>query len=157
LEGVASGDPQPDSVVLWTRVVAKDGSMGPIDLRLQVSLSRDFKALVIDEALRATSASDFTVRVLTQGLDADRVYFYRFKAGSSLSRVGRTRTAPQDSADSAVRFAWVSCQSYASGFYGTYRQMLNDDAERPGAFPTRARPRSPAACSAPSRSAGGRT
>jgi alkaline phosphatase D len=132
--GVAAGDPQPSSLVLWTRVVDgrddADGSAA-IELSIEVSKTADFKELVIDKKLRATRASDFTVRVLATDLEAGSIYHYRFRAGSALSRVGRARTAPASEADVDVRFAWVSCQDYSANFYGSYRQLLNDDADKP--------------------------
>jgi alkaline phosphatase D len=131
LQGVASGDPQPTSLMLWTRVTAKGSSKSPVSLKLEVSKSDDFKELAIDKQIEATSASDFTVRVLTTDLDPGTTYYYRFRAGTDDSRTGRTRTAPDKDSDSEVNFAWVSCQDYAANFYGAYRQLLNDDAKLP--------------------------
>jgi alkaline phosphatase D len=126
-QGVASGDPQPTSLMLWTRVVAKGSGNAPIKLQVQVSKSTDFDDLVIDKSIQATSASDYTVRVLATDLEAGTTYYYRFRAGDDQSRVGRTRTAPDKDADVTVNFAWVSCQDYAANFYSSYRQLLNDD------------------------------
>jgi alkaline phosphatase D len=128
LHGVASGDPQSDSVVLWTRVQAKDGkSSDPIALRVEVSKSDKFDKLVVHQNIEAGADSDFTVRVLVDGLEPDTVYFYRFVAGADESRSGRTWTAPETDADLPIRFAWVCCQDYGAGFYGAYRRMLNED------------------------------
>src|SRR5262245_10773242 len=63
-QGVASGDPQPDGVVLWTRAAANDGSDDPIDLRVQISRAPDFNEIVLDEAMTATKASDHTLRIV---------------------------------------------------------------------------------------------
>lgn len=133
LQGVASGDPQPTSVMLWTRVSAKQASNDPISLKLEVSKTEDFKKLEIDKDIEATSASDFTVRVLTTDLEPGTIYYYRFRADADASRVGRTRTAPDTDAEVNVNFAWVSCQDYAANFYSSYRQLLNDDAKRSAA------------------------
>ena len=131
--GVASGDPQARAVMLWTRVVTDADGGGPVRLTLEVSKSESFGELVVKRTIQATSASDYTVRVWTEDLDADTTYYYRFRAGTTLSRVGRTRTAPEADADVDVRFAWVSCQDYSANFFGSYRQLLNDDAARPEA------------------------
>lgn len=128
-QGVASGDPTPDSVVLWTRALPKDGGEDAVDLMLEVSEQDDFASLVVMESVTADKSSDHTVRVLVKELSADRIYYYRFVAGSDMSRVGRTRTAPDADADIEPRFAWVSCQDYAAGYYGAYRRMINQDTE----------------------------
>lgn len=127
-QGVASGDPRSDSVLLWTRVQAKNGGDDPIPLRLEVSSSDSFDKLVLHKAIKAGADSDFTVRVLVDGLEPDTIYYYRFVAGADESGTGRTWTAPEADADVPIRFAWVSCQDYSAGFYGAYRRMLNDDA-----------------------------
>src|SRR6185369_8671465 len=128
LHGVASGDPQPDSVVLWTRVQAKDAmSTDPITLRVEVSKSDKFDKLIVHQQVTAGPDSDFTVRILVDGLEPDSVYFYRFVAGADESRSGRTRTAPETDADVPIHFAWVCCQDYGAGFYGAYRRMINED------------------------------
>lgn len=125
-QGVASGDPQENSVVLWTRAVPKTGD-GTVSLRLDVSEKEDFSSTVVKKMLEATSATDFTVRVFVEDLMPDRTYWYRFVADTDKSRTGRTRTAPSQGADTGVRFAWVSCQDYAANFYGAWRKLINDD------------------------------
>jgi alkaline phosphatase D len=125
-EGVASGDPRADSVMLWTRVQASSGDTGPISVVAQVSESEDFDTIVVEQELEATVESDHTLRLLVTQLSPGTIYYYRFTAGSDRI-VGRTITAPADSDDSPVKLAWVSCQDYSAGFFGAYRQMLNDD------------------------------
>jgi alkaline phosphatase D len=119
-QGVASGDPREGSVVLWTRVEPADATgshFGAIPLRVQVSADANFGALVVDLPLTAANATDHTVRVLVTGLAAATDYFYRFIAGQD-SIAGRTRTAPDPTADVQVNLAWVSCQDYSAGHYG---------------------------------------
>ena len=126
-QGIASGDPRPTSIVLWTRVqVAGEPSSQPIALRVEV-LSGD--TVVVDQQLEATFASDHTVRVLVTSLAPDTAYRYRFIAGSDVI-VGETRTAPEPNADVQVNIAWVSCQDYQAGHFTAYRQMLEDDRDR---------------------------
>ena len=125
-QGLASGDPQTDSVMLWTRVVPvkvdADAAAVPvteiIDLVVQVAEDEDFSRLVVERDVKAGPASDHTVRVLVDGLHPDRIYFYRFIAGSDVSLLtGRTRTAPEQSNRRPVRYAFLCCQNYeqASG------------------------------------------
>lgn len=130
-QGVASADPQPDAILLWTRAVPEDGAADSLDLIVQLARSPSFDGLVLEQPVTAVADSDYTVRVLVEDLQPDTVYYYRFIAGDgSASRTGRTLTAPLPDADRAVSFAFVSCQSYHVGFFGTYRRLLNDEQER---------------------------
>lgn len=135
-QGLASADPQPDAMMLWTRVEAIDPGAalpnGDVDLYVQVANDLDFEEVVVEQAVRASAASDHTVRVFVQNLQSDRVYYFRFYAGSDQSPYpGRTRTAPLPGAKRKVRFASVSCQSYEAGYYGALRRMTNDDIAAP--------------------------
>ena len=69
------------------------------------------------------------MRVVVTGLAAATTYHYRFVAGRDMIS-GRTRTAPEATADVQVNLAWVSCQDYSAGHYGAYRQMIMDDDAR---------------------------
>ena len=131
-QGVASGDPRQTTVVLWTRAVLAGqpaGQFGAIKLRVQVYSDAAFTTLVADERVIAAAPSDHTVRVLVVGLQPATTYWYKFSAGKD-SITGRTRTAPAATADVQVNLAWVSCQDYTAGHYGSYRQMLVDDDAR---------------------------
>jgi alkaline phosphatase D len=130
-QGVASGDPQPDGVVLWTRVEAIDPSDEDVEVRVQISQTPDFSNIALDEMLTATIASDHTLRLVVQGLEPDSIYYYRFSAGGDQSRLGRTRTAPLPDAERPTRFAFASCQNYEQGFYGAWARMLADDHAAP--------------------------
>ena len=130
-QGLASGDPQPDAIMLWTRVVP-DMPAGDIHLVCQISTDESFQTVVVEKALRATAQSDFTVRFFVQGLAPDTRYFYRFVANGEVgAHVGRTRTAPAADADRPVRFGFVSCQKYESGFYGAWARLIADDEAAP--------------------------
>ncbi|MDO8840324.1 MAG: alkaline phosphatase D family protein [Parvibaculum sp.] len=131
-QGLASGDPQPDAVMLWTRVETTDPSAPEmqtwIDLYVQVAEDEAFEKLVAEQAMRADPAADHTVRLFIHGLRPDTVYYYRFYAGGDRSPYpGRTRTAPRANATRNVRFAAISCQSYEQGYYGALRRLVNDD------------------------------
>jgi alkaline phosphatase D len=130
-EGVASGDPRETSVVLWTRVQDSAGSMGPITVTAEVSQTADFATLLIEQQLTVDASSDHTLRLLVTDLEAGSVYYYRFRVGETTSTVGRTLTAPPATDTAPVRLAWVSCQDYATGTYGAYRALMNDDDAQP--------------------------
>lgn len=129
-EGVASGDPQSDSIVLWTRYPSTGNEPAP--LTLEVATDEAFTKLAAQEVVAAHPAHDWTVRVLVEKLDPDRVYWYRFidPAGNA-SRRGRTITAPEASDPRAVKFAFVSCQDLNTGALNAYRRMMFEDSERP--------------------------
>jgi alkaline phosphatase D len=128
---VASGDPRPSSVMLWTRAVGEAAS-ATVELRLEVATDEAFEQTLVSHAIEAGPDSDHTVRVLVEDLDPDTIYFYRFVAGEARSRVGRSWTAPALDADVPVRLAWASCQDYSAGFYGAWRRMLVDDEASSG-------------------------
>jgi len=124
-EGVASGDPAPDSVLLWTR---RPG--GETSLRLTVEVARDpgFRRIVARAPAEAGPASDWTTRVLVGGLQPATEYWYRFvDADGAGSRIGRTLTAPRDDDARSVRFAFVSCQNINHGFQNAWRRMIFED------------------------------
>ncbi|HET9452124.1 MAG TPA: alkaline phosphatase D family protein [Aggregicoccus sp.] len=128
---LASGDPRPDSVVLWTRVV--DGG-GDRTLRLQVSRTEDFEALVAEQSgLNARAEHDGCIKVKVTGLEPRTTYYYRFiyeKDGTRYAtRTGRTRTAPAATDDVPVRFAIANCQDFTGRYYNPHQRLLQLDAE----------------------------
>lgn len=130
-QGVASADPRPDGLVLWTRVEAVDASQAPVPLRVQIALTPDFSETVLDQGVTVTRASDHTLRLVVQGLAPDTAYFYRFVAAGDISRLGRTRTAPPPDVERPTRFAFASCQSFEQGFHGAWARMVADDMRAP--------------------------
>ena len=126
-QGVASGDPQPDGVMLWTRAEPESPS-DMVALSLQVAQDPDFSELVLQAALSTDKTSDYTLRAFVDNLKPARTYYYRFLGeDGSLSVTGRTRTAPLPDAEAPVKVALASCQNYESGFYGSWARMLADD------------------------------
>jgi alkaline phosphatase D len=70
------------------------------------------------------------VHVEVDRLEPDRWYWYRFRAGTHASPVGRTRTAPSgDAVPGRLRFAFASCQHYEHGSYAAHRRMSRDDLD----------------------------
>ena len=126
-EGVASGDPDPNSVLLWTRVVA-DVSTPVVPLTLEFSEDEAFERVLTTSRTRAVAAADHTCRVLVGGLQPARTYWYRFSdAQGHGSRIGRTRTAPVENDPRPVRFAFVSCQNVCEGAQNAYKRMIFED------------------------------
>ena len=127
-QGVASGDPRPDSVVIWTRAAPQSDKGASVTLVAEVSLTETFDSLVLQQEYAVNRDSDFTLRVIVKGLQPDTNYFYRFIAHSeTVSPTGRTWTAPEQQSNQALKFAVVSCQDWDEGFYSGYRRMVLDD------------------------------
>ncbi|MEU2038824.1 alkaline phosphatase D family protein [Nocardia niwae] len=136
--GIASGDPAPDGVVLWTRLapdpLAPDGLGGmpvaPVTVDYEVAHDEQFRRVVARGSAVATRALGHSVHPEVHGLAPDRWYFYRFRAGSDVSPVGRTRTAPEPGqALARLRFAFASCQSWSSGYYTAYEHLSREDLD----------------------------
>ena len=135
--GVASGDPLPTSVVLWTRLVPKpyepDGGMPPhrtVPVRWQVATDEGFGTIVRQGTEIARPEYAFSVHVDVAGLEPDRVYYYRFSAGGQLSEVGRTRTAPDPKANhSELSFAFASCNSFGAGWFSATDHLAAEDVD----------------------------
>ena len=125
-EGVASGDPTADSVILWTRRPFESG--GRRVLTVEVAEDEAFRRVVAKAIAPVSAESDWTTRVLVGHLKPARVYWYRFtdEEGNG-SRVGRTITAPLASDPRPVKFAFVSCQDVNEGKLNGYRRMIFED------------------------------
>ncbi|MGE0184106.1 MAG: alkaline phosphatase [Parvularculaceae bacterium] len=130
-QGVASGDPAPRSVILWTRR-APDAGVSAHQLMVEVARDEAFAHIVARGDVEASAATDWTCRFLAAGLKPAREYWYRFvDVAGNMSRVGRTLTAPTDRDNRPVRFAFVSCQDVTNGALNAYRRMIYEDARRP--------------------------
>lgn len=94
LHGVASGDPLPDGVLLWTRVTptpeAVPGSgLGPAtQVGWEVASDKGFSRIVGSGTVTASAATDHTVKVDVRGLQPQTPYWYRFTAGATVSPSG---------------------------------------------------------------------
>jgi alkaline phosphatase D len=128
-EGVASGDPDSHSVLLWTRRAPIDDAF--IDkLHVEVAEDEKFERVVASADAPIGKDADWTCRVLVGGLKPAHVYWYRFtdKLGEG-SRVGRTITAPEESDARPVKFVFVSCQNANQGAQNAYRRMIFEDKQ----------------------------
>lgn len=117
--GVASGDPQADRVMLWTRVT---GVSRPTRVNWTIARDPEFSDVVNSGHQRTSVDRDFTVKVDADGLESGTTYYYRFSSGGNHSPAGRTKTLPSGAVDH-VRFAAVSCSSLPHGFFNAYRRI----------------------------------
>jgi len=133
--GVASGDPLPDGVLLWTRLAPRPLEGGgmppvPVPVRWEVASDERFRTVVRTGVAVAHPAAAHTLHVDARGLRPGAQYFYRFRVGGQASPVGRTRTAPaSDARPRRLRFATASCQNYQDGYYTAYRAMAQEDLD----------------------------
>ena len=135
--GVASGDPLPDSVILWTRLVADgtaaDGAIGttdPVPVGWEVAADEAFDDVVAEGDVVADQALAHSVHVDVDGLDPDTWYWYRFTVGERTSTVGRARTTPATDDDpDTLRFAFASCQNRQDGFWTAYAHLAEEDVD----------------------------
>ena len=132
--GVASGDPRPRSVVIWTRVTptraAQPGSgRGPrVEVVWEVATDRRFRQVVRRGRVSTGPGRDHTVKVDVTRLQPGTAYYYRFTWAGTHSRVGRTATAPATSADpQRLRVGVVSCSNWRAGYFAAYRHLAARD------------------------------
>ena len=124
--GIASGDPAADAVILWTRITPDNPAQGSVDVTWEAAREDSFTAPVASGIFTTNAARDWTVKVDATGLNSDAVYYYRFKVGKASSPIGRTKTLPKGSAQSA-RFAVVSCSNWEHGFFNAYDHIARQD------------------------------
>jgi alkaline phosphatase D len=118
--GVASGDPLPNGILLWTRVTTAGSD--PLQVWWEIAVDVGFSRRVQVGEVSTDGDRDFTVKVDVMALESGRTYYYRFKALGRTSPVGRTRTAPSGPVD-RLRFAVASCSSLAHGYFHAYRAI----------------------------------
>jgi len=122
--GVASGDPQPDHVVIWTRMTPDSGDVSALRIYWEVATDIAFTHVVNYGYGFADEAHDYTFKTDVCGLQPNTYYYYMFQSNGQNSIIGRTKTAPIGDNDSA-RFAVVSCASYEHGYFHAYEDICN--------------------------------
>lgn len=134
--GVASGEPLPDGMVLWTRLAtnpqAPDAGMppAPVVVRWQLAEDEGLKRVVAQGEALAAPEAGHSVHVEVAGLKPDRAYFYRFTAAGHASAVGRTRTAPDFGADvRRLKIAYGSCQKFEAGYWTALSDLARQDPD----------------------------
>ncbi len=133
--GVASGDPLPDGVVLWTRLaldpLAEDGlgGMPPRSFQVNWQIARDPLFADVERAGSETARPEaaHSVHVEVSGLAPGREYWYRFRTGNHVSEPARTMTAPfPGTMPAALAMSFVSCSNFQNGWFTAYRRMTED-------------------------------
>ncbi|UJF22632.1 alkaline phosphatase D family protein [Shewanella sp. OMA3-2] len=124
LQGIASGDPAKDAVILWTRVTPDVEA--DITVSWEVARDANFSQIVTNGVMKTNAKRDYTVKIDAVGLDAGKGYFYRFKSGKYISDVGMTKTLPEGTVDS-VKLAVMSCANYPAGYFNVYALAAQRD------------------------------
>lgn len=133
--GVASGDPTPDGIVLWTRLAPVPNdltSLGDksIPVEWRVAVDENMRKVVMQGRAYAAAQLAHSVHVEVEGLRPGRDYFYQFSVRGEESRVGHFRTAPaHHESPKDIRIAFATCQDWPSGYYTAYRDMLQNDLD----------------------------
>ena len=134
--GVASGDPLPESVILWTRLAPKpldlDGGMPPTDQEVEWEIATDesFSNVVQSGVAAAPATYGHSVHVDVQGLTPDSWYYYRFKHNGHITETARTRTTPAlGAAVAPFTFGQASCGNWQSGHYQLYADLVTQDLD----------------------------
>ena len=122
LHGVASGDPDSTSVVIWTRV---SNATGATDINWRVATDVNFQNVIARGNSSTNEICDYTIKVVVNNLSPGQDYFYQFDADGRLSPTGRTRTLPINHVDRLV-FAVATCSNYAFGYFNAYEAIAED-------------------------------
>ena len=120
--GVASGDPLPDGVILWTRITPSTETERAIDVRWQVATDPNMKQVVVRGETQTHRLRDYTVKIDVRGLNPATRYYYRFQALRKRSPIGRTLTTAAGGTPD-VNFAVASCANYPFGHFNVYRRI----------------------------------
>ncbi len=126
--GVASGDPDSSSVVIWTRLAPDPlevgGGMPSQDVEITWQVSSDPSFGGVEQTGNVITSPDHahTAHVVITAGPGD--FYYRFVVNDFFSPIGTTRIAPDASASTeTLTFAAATCQDYQDGFYAAHRDI----------------------------------
>ena len=133
-QSVASGDPNPNGAVIWTRVdgVALGQQDGSVAWQISSDDSFADASVVLEGVAAVLGANDYTVSLPIQNtaLSGFTQYYYRFIFNGIVSRTGRFKTLPLPGAAlGALRIGFVVCQDYSNGFYNAYAHLANEPVD----------------------------
>ncbi|BAZ33435.1 phosphodiesterase/alkaline phosphatase D [Cylindrospermum sp. NIES-4074] len=129
-QSVASGEPQPHGITLWTRVVSPQP--GLIQVGFEVSPDPEFKAIALRGVTQTDASKDYTLKANLNSphLQPSTTYYYRFIYKGTASKTGRFKTLPASTTEvTRVRFAYTSCQDYTNGYYNVQRFLAEEEID----------------------------
>jgi alkaline phosphatase D len=121
-DGIASGDPLTDRVVIWTRIGSDQDS---VPVTWKVGRDAELIEVVASGETIAEADRDHTVHVDVAGLEPGVVYHYGFEAAGEVSPTGRTWTLRADA--DRLRFATCSCAKHNAGYFNAYGRIAERD------------------------------
>jgi alkaline phosphatase D len=130
--GVASGDPSPDGMVIWTRLAPEPLAGGgmprsAVEVQWEVATDPQMRNIMARGTALARPELGHAVHVEVAGLQPARVYHYRFRAGREASPIGRSRTAPApDAMPDRLRLVSAGCQHWEAGFFTAWRHIAEE-------------------------------
>lgn len=132
--GVASGDPQPDGFVLWTKLAPKPlergAGMPTMAVEVDWALAGDAQMKNVLQRGWAIAHPELghSVHVELAGLQPAHDYYYQFSVAGEQSAIGRARTLPAAGAPLAqLRFAVAGCQRYEDGYFTAWKHIAAED------------------------------
>ena len=130
-EGVASFDPNQNSVILWTRYTPATNETANPEIVLDVATDSNFNQVIASETVSIDIASDNTINVDVSNLTSNTKYFYRFRneLSGATSVTGETITLPATGEANEIKFAVVSCANYPAGLFNTYGAVAESEAD----------------------------
>lgn len=123
-QGVASGDPLPESVIIWTRVTPEYEDT--IQVKWSVYADPELQQLISEGNAATHQGQDYTIKVEVSDLNPGQFYYYQFNYQDTKSIVGRTKTASL--APERVNLVFASCSNYEAGFFNAYRKISEIDS-----------------------------
>ncbi|MEM1053254.1 MAG: alkaline phosphatase D family protein [Pseudomonadota bacterium] len=134
--GIASGEPEPDGFVIWTRLAPEPFEIGygmvpaPVEVRWEVASDERMREVVAKGTAIARPELGHAVHVEVAGLESNRPYWYRFFSGRERSAIGRSKTTPAIGQPlEKLRFAVAGCQNYEEGFYTAHRYLADEEVD----------------------------
>ena len=120
---VASGDADTNSVIIWTKLDAYSKA----EVIYEISEDSLFNKIIKSGKIITDSSRDWTIKVLIDGLEPGKTYFYRFKYKDKYSPIGKTKTLPKET--NHFRIALLSCQHFSENYFWAYKYLADDSVD----------------------------
>jgi alkaline phosphatase D len=134
-QSLASGDPNPNGVVIWTRVDPHAfRKAGTSTIAWQIATDPDFDAnsIILEGTATVLPSADHTVSLPLQNsvMSPSTIYYYQFIFNNVATKPGRFKTMPLPSdTPSQLNIGYVVCQDYSNGFYNAYGFLAQEDVD----------------------------
>ncbi len=132
-QSVASGDPQPGGIVLWTRIdPSQQGGAYAELVAWQIAVDAGFTTVLASGLATLDPAKDNTVKlpVSAPTLAPYTGYYYRFIHNGVSSRTGQFKTLPAPDAElPSLKLAFLVCQDYGNGFYTALAHVADEPVD----------------------------